>query len=258
MLVPFQQPLIKGCYAHITNPCERSRRVSIDRWKRYHKKYEDHLKTIPDDTYTLMKARLHGYICGDGSISARRERERSNAVHYEIRFYPDDKNMLEKFMTAYETLYLDTPRVVEEKRYAIVRVTSKVASLDILKEGPFGALDWSLPSSLFTNTANKIEWLRAFFDSEAHVGKAIQVQSVNEKGLLGVQRLLAEFGILSRMYTYERRQAAWNTNYLLVLTHKKERTKFLNKIGFYHAKKQEKLRENITPPSHNLVQPLNT
>ena len=71
--------------------------------------------------------------------------------------------------------------------------------------------------------------------------KCIQIQSVNEKGLLSMQKLLGEFDIKSNFYTYQRKNKNWNTNYLLFILRKESIYKFFKNIGFNHPVKQEKI-----------------
>ena len=54
--------------------------------------------------FTLILARLCGYIMGDGSIIHGKERNR-NAIHYDIRFYPDDLDMAKIYIDSFEKIY---------------------------------------------------------------------------------------------------------------------------------------------------------
>ena len=92
----------------------------------------------------------------------------------------------------------------------------------------------------------KREWLRAFFDCEAYVGKrVIQLQSVNNRGINQIKDLLNEFKIESKIYGYERKHEKWNKNYILCVMKKASRERFLKEIGFTHARKLEKLRDYL-------------
>jgi len=114
-----------------------------------------------------------------------------------------------------------------------------------LQYGPIKSLEWTIPN--FCNSKQKKrEWLRAFFDCEAHVNKqSICVQSVNKQGLEQIKQCLQEFNINALTYKYERKQKNWNTNYLLFIFRKKDRQRFLKVIGFTHHKKLERLSAGV-------------
>jgi len=73
--------------------------------------------------------------------------------------------------------------------------------------------------------------------------KQIQLQFVNKKGIEDIKNLLETFNIESKIYSYERKNKNWNTNYILSIMKKNSRITFLNEIGFYNLKKLKKLKE---------------
>lgn len=176
---------------------------------------------------------------GDGSVTVREEK--NGNVHHSISFFPDNKKMLNAFLTAFQKVYNRQPKIKKEQKYFSVRIESKPITLDLLQHGSFRSLEWKIPE--FKERGSKIEWLRAFYDSEGYVGpKTITVQSVNNKGLEQVKNLLNEFGIQSRLYSYQRKQITWNTNYILHITREEDRRRFLNEVGFNHSRKLKKLK----------------
>jgi intein/homing endonuclease len=167
-------------------------------------------------------------------------------IHHSFAFYPDHYSLLPPFLEAVKYLYLESPRIEDLHTYYRIKVCSQAACLDLLKVGQYGSLTWVVPFELLTTLELKREWLRAFFDCEAYVGKAhIRVQSVNRQGLHNIGALLGEFGIECKFYTYTRKQVTWNVNYILNISKIDSRRRFLKEIGFNHANKQEKLIASV-------------
>ncbi len=224
----------------MTQISERNRKVAINRWK---KQIDKSLKDIDNSSaiYPELKARIIGYIMGDGSATIRKEKTYN---HHTICFYPDDTRMLEAFLDAFKKLYGFTPNVKKLQNHYQVRADSKAILTDLFKYGSFRSLEWCIPKKLLTSKLSKQEWLRAFYDCEGYVGpRVIAIQSVNKHGLQEIQNLLKEFEIKSQLYSYKRKQQTWNTNYLLYITRREERYKFLKNIGFNHFEKQKKLEK---------------
>lgn len=190
-----------------------------------------------------LKARIHGYLCGDGSVSLRKEK---NKTHSEIRFYPDDLSMARAYSVALRVCYQKVPSIKKLNNYYRVYLNSIIVAKDLLKDGSFHSLEWSIPDWVLENPAYSKEWLRAFFDSEAHVGKReIRIQSVNKRGLLQIQQLLNDLSISSKFYSYQRKNLNWNTNYHLAVFGAKNKNSFLKKIGFNHSIKLRKLIADV-------------
>lgn len=225
--------LVIDYYAH-------NREVALKRWKTVFDKELVQIKAR-SAKYPDLKARIVGYLMGDGSVTVRKEKE--GTIHHSISFFPDDYSMLKSFMHAFKMIYGRTPKIKKFERYYSARVDSKPIVSDLLELGSFHSLEWRVPLVLLSSRRGKIEWLRALFDCEAYVGpRVITVQSVNERGLQQVQSLIGEFGIKSRMYSYVRKQIAWNKNFLLCIGRKEDRIRFLKNIGFSHSRKQRKLQ----------------
>lgn len=221
----------------------RNRKVAVTRWaKRF--ALQDKISKENSLKYPLLKARLLGYFAGDGSVCIHKDK--NGGVHHTVRFYPDDKSMLDSFLFAFIKIYEKKPYVDLRKNHYCSTVTSKPIALDLLQYGSLKTLEWTIPSFCDSKEKKK-EWLRAFFDCEAHVNKkAIAIQSVNEKGIEQIRQCLEEFDIFSRTYKYERKQKNWNTNHLLFIFRKEHKRRFLKEIGFTHSKKLEKLSAGVT------------
>jgi len=192
----------------------------------------------------ILLSRLCGFLIGDGSVFIRKSKN-SDGPHYDIRFYPDDETVANLFMKTVYELYHKKSRIRKEEKYFKIGVESKLACNHLLSIIPFASLSWKIPHQVLINNECKKEFIRAFFDCEAYVGKRIiQVQSVNQQGLKEIMNLLREFGIESKMYEYHRKNKNWNTNYILCIMKKDSRERYLNNIGFNHLSKQKKL-ENM-------------
>lgn len=220
---------------------ERNLKNVLSRWKKQHKKELSWIK-FHDNTDTF-KARICGYLAGDGSVSIRKEI--TGKVHNEIRFFPDHESLIGPYLEAFERTYNKIPRTIKKKNFYEIRINSKIIVYDLLKLCTFGLNSWSTP--IFINQKCKIEWLRSMFDSDAYVGKnGIRLKTVNKKGLESVKKLLHEFGIeTSIIYAYSSENKKWNTSYILDIRKIEPMKKFSQLIGFNHKLKQERLLKLI-------------
>lgn len=206
-------------------------------WEKYHNPLINHIKNN-HTRFLKEKSRVIGFIMGDGSIT--RLGKPLSLQNHTISFYPDDKAMLDLFLSDFEKLYLKKPTVKFLGNYYSVRVNSKPACDDLRSFGDFSSLNWEFPKKL-KSQEEKIEWLKAMFDCEAYVGNQdIRLQSVSEKGIKSIQKLLNELKIVSKIYTYHRKNKNWNTNYILSIP-KKSIQNYQKIIGFNNSKKQSKL-----------------
>ncbi len=221
----------------------RGQKGAKTRWKKEEGKLNVHLNSISKcKEYKNLKARLMGFLAGDGTVGIRKENKR-NAIHHDIAFYPDHSSMIGPFIEAFTYLYIKKPLVRKKSKYYSIKVSSKFACLDLVKTINFGLYKWEVPFNFLDTDESKIEWLRSFFDCEAYISNQdIRVQSVNERGLLQVKKLLGELGIDANMYKYERKNKKWSTNYILSIMKKDYRKMYLNKIGFNHILKLNKLK----------------
>ena len=219
---------------------EINREKVLVRWRKVHSAEQEYISTHARKNEPL-NARIHGYLCGDGSVSIRKER-RTGKMHHEIRFYPDHRSMAFSFINAFHLVYGKRLRLKERKNHFLVNINSKVIVNDLLRDGSFSSTGWRVPHWVMHNQENAREWLRAFFDSEAHVNnREIRVQSVNMVGLRQVKSMLVNLGVVCREYSYERKNKNWNVNYHLVISRHTNRYNFLKRVGFNHIKKLSRL-----------------
>jgi intein/homing endonuclease len=145
------------------------------------------------------KARLLGYLMGDGSVIIRKEKR--GIMRYDLRFYPDDDEMLGAFLESFKVIYDAIPHITRMEKYMRVSISSKAIVEDLATRGSFKSMEWRVPD--FPSKEEKVEFLRAFFDCEAYVAhRGIRVESVNYIGLLQIQGILNEFSIRTKMYKY--------------------------------------------------------
>ncbi len=209
---------------------------------------ENNLKKKKSAKYLELKARVCGYLAGDGSIFKRRNAS-LNSFRYDIAFYPDNLEMAESFNQAFYKLYDRRFKIRKHKfkKYYKLKGCHQVAYFDLTKITKFGTHDWRVPFDFLKTNPMKVEWLKAFFDCESYVGKnKIQLQSVNKKGICEIKDLLENLDIeTSKIYKYERKQKNWNTNYLLEIRKKSNLNKYLKLIGFNHSSKKNKLKSQL-------------
>ena len=213
----------------------RNKKCALSRWRKIHKHQLDQIN--PDK---ILLARLCGFLAGDGSVQIRKEQ--NGKTHHSIEFFPDDVSLVLPFVAAFQSVFKLTPKIVKSSSHFRIRTFSKSAVSYLTGLADFGINEWSPPPFLMANEKAKTEWLRAFFDSEAYVGESvIRVQSVNARGLNSVENLLVSFGIACTRFTYVPKKENWSKVYILVISRKRDRLKFLNKIGFNHKWKLTKL-----------------
>jgi len=220
------------------NPRERNIKNILSRWKKQH---ESELHWIKSHKNTdFLKARLCGYLAGDGNVSIRKEKS-SNKIHHEIRFFPDHSSLIKPYLIAFKKVYNKTPNVVKKNNHYVIRINSKIVTHDLLSICSFGLKSWTIPK--FNNKKCKIEWLRAMFDSDSYVGKRyIRLKTVNKRGLGLVKKLLDEFSIeTGKIYQYKPKNERWTINYILDIRKMKSLMRFSKIIGFNHKLKEEKL-----------------
>jgi len=222
---------------------DRNRKVAISRWKKIHSKVR--LK----EKFSKEKTAINSYLCGDGDISAREKN-----FCYDIRFYLDDLALAKRVVSLFKKEFKIVPvirkmksKVPDGEGYYKVEISNKPTCKHLLKLGSYGSLNWSVPQEL--NRKFKREWIKCFFDCEAHVNirnKQIQVKSVNRPGLISLKNMLEEQKIPSRLYgPYEQMGENHNPYSFLIIMGKENVKDYYAKIGFYHSKKTKTLRNLI-------------
>jgi hypothetical protein len=127
----------------MVNLSERNKKVAINRWKKVLSESSEKFKNN-SSKYPGLKARLIGYLIGDGSISIHKEF--NGAIHHSIDFYPDDVFMLKSFLESFDMIYCARPRNTNLGKYFSSRISSKAIALDLLSITSFNSLDWKIPS----------------------------------------------------------------------------------------------------------------
>jgi len=220
---------------------ERNKKVAIARWHNFLLLEKE--KIPNNDEALVSKALLCGFLAGDGSVHARKEKKFN---HYEINFFPDDDLMLTKYCDVLKQLYGKTPRVKRKSKVFDVRLTSRTIYDDLASYSTFGIYSWNLPKRLFAVEGAREAWLRAFFSAEAYVGPDhIKIQSVNKKGLAEVSKLLDELDIEHRYYEYSPKNKKHSRVGMIFINKKSARKIYYDRIGFWHLRKTVALREAL-------------
>lgn len=216
--------------------------MACSRWKSVHNKEEVYIK---NNHIPYLKARIFGFIAGDGNISVRESKK--GKKHHVLRFYPDHESLIESLNNAFLKIYNRMPITKKDKNFYILKIYSKPIVLDMLSYARFGTYDWDIPSFV-KSRKSKIEWLRAFFDAESYVGpNHIKLHSVNKVGLIKIQSiLLNDFKIESKFYSYKPKNPKHSTQYILMIISKAMRKKYLEEIGFNHKLKRDKLLKYLS------------
>lgn len=216
--------------------------VSIHHWQKILEKEKSHVNNTAEGLY--WKAAICGLLAGDGSVQ---ERHMSTGIHREVRLFADDIEMEKIYIYALKKVYHKTPWVSVRDNVTHIRLTSKTVVQDLMRLALFGTYDWHIPFSLVNSYARKVAWVKGFFSGEAYVGPShIKVQTVNEKGMKELSKLLDEIGIRHKMYKYNPRRKNHKEVHILRIQRKKEIKKYHDTIGFWHARKTQKLKKTLS------------
>jgi len=126
------------------NLSELNRAKVMVRWNRIYREEREIIRKNAKSTKHL-KARIHAYLCGDGSVSRRYEKG-TGKLHHEIRFYPDHLSMAESFNEAAVKVYGRAFPIAPLKNHYRLMVCSRAIAEDLLTDGPFSSLKWKVPS----------------------------------------------------------------------------------------------------------------
>jgi hypothetical protein len=223
------------------NISKRNRNVAISRWSTI---LEKEKSLITNDASSMqLRSAICGFLAGDGSVQIRKEK---TFYHYQLDFFPDDKEMLGIYTKFIGKVYHKLPSIKEKHNFFTARITSKTIILDLLNYAQFGLKTWSLPDNLFRFRNAEKYWLKAFFSAEGTVNsKRIKIQSINDDGIKQVSILLNKFGIEHKTYFYIPKNINYNKVYIIMILKKDARKLFYNKIGFWHSKKNKLLKESL-------------
>ena len=220
---------------------ERNKKVAINRWRTIHQKER---QLVPNDKQSnLIKAALCGFLAGDGSVQKRKEK---TFMHYQVDFFPDDERMKNTYISMIKRIYKKNPSTTVRDNVFNIRISSKIIVEDLLSYSNFGVKNWSLPKNIIIDQKGKINWLKAFFSAEGYVGKQhIKVQSINKQGLLDVVKMLNELEIENHFYEYYPKKENTSTVFIIMITKKEARKKYLEIVGFWHSKKTLALKKAL-------------
>ena len=198
------------------------------------------------------EARIAAHVCGDGYLCLyKRKRSAAELLKH------SRKNIYRNiFLIGYcntESVLLRMFEIDVLKVYGLKTQFQKGNTLSFVAKWVFQRIQsfgggssrsWFVSKEVFK--ADKeivVEWLKAFFDDEAHVDllrKRIVVNSVNEVGLRQVQKLLKSVGVL---YTKFYGPYFYKKCKFYRLTIFKDSIKdYAETIGFYHPKKVNELK----------------
>jgi|TARA_Y100000310_G_scaffold340884_1_gene438183 hypothetical protein len=219
--------------------------------------------TIPK-TSTFMskeKARILGYLAAEGHVrmdegynKKKRAFYKSNGVigykqarykHALISFCSTEPELIKKYIKDFYKVYKIKTKYIKKK--CEVSIRSIEVYKDLIKYCKFGSKEWEIPKEVLNRNIFGKEWLKAFYDGEAHIDnhayqKRIVINSINQKGLISIKdNILKKIGVTSKLYgPYH-----WKNfkSFRLIISRKDNLIKFNEEIGFYHPKKQDKLQK---------------
>jgi len=191
-------------------------------------------------------ARFIAHVQGDGCFSS----DRNN-----FRYFNKDLDLIEDFRKATVLafgIHFNKPYV--GKTCYHVGFRNKQLAI-FLKKYSFSSETWAIPKFVLEgNDSLKVAYLQAFFDDESTVtftkrkegyNRSIAIQLINKNGITQLQKLLAYFGINSKIYGPIR-----GKYFELKIMGKNNLTEFYDKINFVSVSKKMKLFNSISTYQH--------
>ena len=205
-----------------------------NRWKKQHEKVKI------NKILTKEKMAINAYLCGDGWISARKDKNK--AIHYEIRFFIDDFYLAKRIVGLFKKEFNLSPKIIFKRGCYHVQIKNKPACLNLLNLGNYRCKTWNIPK--IKNNLLLIEWIKCFFDCESNVDvkrKLIQVKSTHNDGLKDICSRLKTLSINSKVYGPYQPKNKKHSAYSILLINGKDLLTYKNLINFYHPIKKKKL-----------------
>src|SRR3989344_8536856 len=179
---------------------------------------------------------IQSYLCADGYVTYG-----DKPKYYRIGFRNTNLVLLKDFKERFERYFKVTITLKEGER---CYKSSKEIYWKLTKQfGSFYSREWTMPK-LSKNISKR--WLRAFFDCEGwvfcktHQNRHIGLDSINEKGLNEIIKMLNNLGIKTiKKINFKRGM------YRVFIYGKENITKFEEEIGFLHPDKSKKIKETI-------------
>lgn len=205
------------------------------RWEKEHSKY-----TL-NPNWTKEKAGISAYLCGDGYITIRKDRNK--VIHHEALVILDNFELCKYVVKLFEKEFNITLNVFPRKDHCFaVRLNNKPITLHLLSLGDYRSENWNIPPNL--NEEQLKEWIKCFFDCEACVDelrKKIQVKSINHEGLNQIKKILENLKINSNLYGPYKQQNKKHKDYSILVVPPKSILEYKRLISFNHPLKKEKL-----------------
>ena len=218
-----------------------NKKVALSRWKNTRVKEKSEILGGPNAI--LLKSIICGFLAGDGCVLTRKTKW---GYRYDISFFPDDKEMLETYLTALKSVYNKSPKIRRRDDVFDIRLSSRVVAEDIMNNAAFGIKNWRIPKKLLSNREAKINWIKAFFSAEGYVDdQAIKIQTVNKEGMEELSNLLNEFLIKHGFYVYQPKKKNYSKVYIIRISSKESRKKYYENIGFFHKLKSQTLKNSL-------------
>lgn len=184
-------------------------------------------------------ASLHAYLCADGYVIKNPKHQKQK--YYCIGLRNNNEVLLKDFQNKFYKIFKLKPYIYKDGR---CRIGSKGIYYFLTKKfGSFYSKDWTFPN---LKKEHLKYWLKSYFDCEAWVkikdrqDRSIGLDSINEEGLLQIQKALLKFKIKSKIKKRKNRKI-----YTLNIYGKENLVRFQKEINFLHPKKKEKLKQAI-------------
>jgi len=196
---------------------------------------------------SLEKAYILGVLCGDGFLTYN-----SSKSMYQIGLSAVDKEFVNEFRNNLLQVYRLNPtkevyisKISNWNNQSKTRLCSREACEDLLYYGKFGVKKWRVPEQIKRADLDiKSQFIKGFFDSEGNVdekSKRVRIFSINRDGLEGIQALLDNFGIRSKIH-YRNNKRPRSTSYKLSIQDRKSIELFDKYINFIIVRKKNRLK----------------
>lgn len=204
-------------------------------------------------------ARIHGHICGDGSVYMSVEKRSTGALlkHkrknvyrnvWRILYYNTSKELVNEFICDFDKAF--GRKCQYRSKYHEVRISGTKNIIKMMELDGKNSYNWNIPNFILNSHKRIIcNWLRAFFDDEGHVPKnrnSIIITSVNIDGLKQISDMLKKVGIVSRLRgPYKSDKERKHKDFWRLIIPKKYLSIYHNKIGFTHSGKNRLLNSKL-------------
>ena len=153
--------------------------------------------------------KLHAYISSDGRIETWKCKEkRGNSIrirdYLRVRFFNGCEEIISDYINCVKKAFPHLTYIRYIKERFEVDIRSQLLGKALLKLGNVSTPNWEFPRDL--SLKQKTLWIKSFVDCDGTVynknyHRYIAIDSINQKGLKQISKVLKYFAIDNKVYT---------------------------------------------------------